>query len=170
MNRVTDRDATPADAEALAAFFRASFTETFGHLYAPADLAAFLAQATKAAMGAELRDPAFTVRIAEEGDRVAGFAKLGPPSLPIGPVPRPVELRQLYVGSAWHGRGVASTLMDWVLGEARRRDASDLILSVYIDNHRARRFYDRYGFVDVGRYDFPVGAHIDEDVVMRLEL
>ena len=36
----TYRDATPADAAALDALFRASFTTTFGHLYAPADLAA----------------------------------------------------------------------------------------------------------------------------------
>jgi RimJ/RimL family protein N-acetyltransferase len=40
-------------------------------------------------------------------------------------------------------------------------------LSVYIDNHRARRCYERYGFVGVGRYRFMVGAHADEDVVMR---
>ena len=36
--------------------------------------------------------------------------------------------------------------MDWALDEARRRGARQLYLSVFIDNHRARRFYERYGF------------------------
>ncbi|GAA3260048.1 hypothetical protein GCM10020258_22280 [Sphingomonas yabuuchiae] len=45
-----------------------------------------------------------------------------------------------------------------------------MILSVYVDNHRAKAFYARYGFVDVGRYDFPVGGTIDEDRIMRLSL
>ena len=35
--------AEPADAEAISAFAEASFKHTFGHLYDPADLAAFLA-------------------------------------------------------------------------------------------------------------------------------
>ena len=57
--------------------------------------------------------------------------------------------------------------MDWTFDEARRRGATRLYLTVYIDNHRARRFYDRYGFEAVGRYDFMVGSHADEDIIMR---
>jgi RimJ/RimL family protein N-acetyltransferase len=41
---------------------------------------------------------------------------------------------------------------------------------VFIDNHRARRFYARYGFEQVGTYDFMVGTHADLDLVMRLDL
>ena len=59
--------------------------------------------------------------------------------------------------------------MDWVLGEARTR-GDELYLSVFSENHRARRFYERYGFEAVGRYDFMVGTHADEDIVMRLAL
>ena len=38
------RDAVPADGAELAAMARQSFTETFGTLYRPEDLAAFLEQ------------------------------------------------------------------------------------------------------------------------------
>ena len=41
---------------------------------------------------------------------------------------------------------------------------------MFVDNHRARRFYERYGFEAVGRYDFMVGTHADEDLIMRLKL
>ena len=77
------------------------------------------------------------------------------------------ELRQLYVLKPWHGIGIAHALMDWVLDEARRRGAEQLILSVFVDNHRARRFYARYGFEEVGHYHFMVGDHADDDIIMR---
>ena len=60
--------------------------------------------------------------------------------------------------------------MAWVLAEAAGRGAEEIYLSVFIDNPRARRFYERYGFEAVGRYDFMVGSHADEDIVMRLGL
>jgi RimJ/RimL family protein N-acetyltransferase len=61
-------------------------------------------------------------------------------------------------------------MMAWVIDEARRRQAGQLFLSVFVDNHRARRFYERCGFEAVGRYDFMVGTHADEDIIMRLDL
>ena len=79
-------------------------------------------------------------------------------------------LDQLYVLKEYHGVGIARDLMDWVIEEARRRGAEDIYLTVFIDNHRARRFYDRFGFEPVGRYDFMVGKHVDEDVIMRKAL
>ena len=81
-----------------------------------------------------------------------------------------MELRQLYVLKPWQGAGIAAIMMDWVIAEARRRGADELFLSVFIDNHRARRFYARYGFEEVGRFDFMVGSHADEDIIMRLKL
>jgi GNAT superfamily N-acetyltransferase len=81
--------------------------------------------------------------------------------------PETVQLYQLYVLNQWHGRGIAAGLMDWALQWARDQGAHHIQLSVYIDNHRARRFYERYGFVAVGRYDFMVGSHADEDIVLR---
>lgn len=52
------RRATPADAEALSTLSRTCFTQTFGHLYDPADLAAFLDEAySPGVLRAELEDP-----------------------------------------------------------------------------------------------------------------
>jgi diamine N-acetyltransferase len=167
---VAYRMATPADAALMAALGARSFTETFGHLYTPDNLAAFLENHSADKWRAELADPTFAVRLAEEDGAPAGYCKLGPPSLPFEPRGVPAELRQLYVLRPWQGRGVAAVLMDWAIGEARGRGAGELYLSVFIDNHRARRFYARYGFEPVGRYDFMVGSHADEDIVMRLAL
>jgi len=164
------RDGGPEDAAALAALGRATFVETFGHLYTPENLVAFLENHREEKWRAELADPAFAVRLAEEDGAAAAYAKLGPPSLPFETSRSAIELRQFYVLKPWHGRGVASALMEWVLADARRRGAEELYLSVFVDNHRARRFYARYGFEQVGTYDFMVGTHADLDLVMRLDL
>lgn len=164
------RDAGPADAAALAGLARDSFTQTFGHLYAPADLAAFLAQHTAGAWHAELCDPRFAVRLAEVAGAPVAYAKLGPPSLPFTPPAGAIELRQFYVLAPWQGAGLAPTMMAWVIRTAAGRGMSALYLSVFVDNHRARRFYARYGFTDVGPYEFKVGSHVDEDIVMRRPL
>lgn len=164
------RDAGPADAATLAALGRATFTETFGHLYTPENLAAFLETHSVEHWRAELSDLRFRVRLAEECGRAAAYAKLGPPSLPFE-IRRPcVELRQFYVLKPWHGRGVASELMRWALAEARAQGAEELYLSVFVDNHRARRFYERHRFEVIGSYHFMVGTHADDDLIMRLAL
>ena len=163
-------DARPDDAPALARLFARSFTETFGHLYRSEDLAAFLHEFTEPRWAAELRDPAYAFRLATAEGRAVGFAKLGPPSLPVTPLGRSTELRQLYLLPEAQGTGAAAAMMDWVIGAARARGAGELFLSVYVDNHRARRFYERYGFARIGRYTFMVGAHADEDDLMRLVL
>ena len=171
---ITYRAGEAGDAARLARLFRDSFVETFGHLYSPDNLAAFLAGKSEADWAEELADAAFSVRIAEApgeaGREAVGYAKLGPLSLPFEPRGPSAELRQLYVLKPWHGAGIAHELMRWTIAEARASGARDLVLSVYVDNHRARRFYDRYGFEYVGPYRFMVGDHADEDHVMRLAL
>jgi GNAT superfamily N-acetyltransferase len=159
-----------ADAETIAALFADCFTATFGPLYDPADLAAFLDQLTLPTWRRELADPAFAFLLAEDDGRAVGFAKLGPRGLPVTPTGPMIELRQLYLTADQHGTGLAPQLMDWVIDTARARGAGELFLSVYVDNHRARRFYERYGFEVVGRYTFMVGNHADEDHLMRLVL
>jgi ribosomal protein S18 acetylase RimI-like enzyme len=72
--------------------------------------------------------------------------------------------------SPWHGTGVAQEMMAWALDHARSHGAREVILSVYVDNHRAHRFYERYGFRDIGRIAFRVGTTVDDDNLMRLVL
>ena len=159
------------DAAAISAFFAFAFTDTFGHLYPPEDLAEFLRPMDADGFAGELVDPKHAFCLAEQGGALVGYCKLGPPTLPFDPDGRQaIELRQLYLASSQHGTGVAATLMDWALETARARGFQDMYLSVFIDNHRARRFYERHGFVEVGLYAFRVGNTIDDDRVMRLRL
>ena len=164
-------DAVPGDGPELAAMAAASFTATFGTLYAPADLALFLDGAFgPAGLPAQLFDPGYRVRLARVDGAIVGYAKLGPVLFPGDWPADAVELHQLYVLASRQGTGVADALMAWALADARGAGAREMILSVFVDNHRARRFYARYGFVEIGRYAFMVGTHQDDDRIMRLML
>ena len=167
---MTFRDATAADLPAIDRVFRQSFCETFEHLYRAEDLDAFLAKFSPEAWAEEFRDPGYRFRVAEVDAEVIGYVKLGPSALPIETARRAIELRQIYVLKEHHGSGIAAALTDWAIEEARRQGFEELYLTVYVDNHRARRFYDRYGFEPVGRYDFMVGSQADEDIIMRKRL
>jgi GNAT superfamily N-acetyltransferase len=164
------RDAMRADAAALDRIFNTTFCDTFAHLYSPEDLDAFLSSFGIADWEAQVDDPAFACRIAEVDGVPIGYVKIGPLKLPVEEDSPALLLDQLYILKEHHGAGIAHGLMDWTLDEARRRGAERLYLTVFVDNHRARRFYDRYGFEAVGRYDFMVGSHADEDIIMRKNL
>lgn len=147
--------------------------DTFGPLYAAADLAQFLAETySEAAVSRELGAPDRLLRVAEENGELVGFCKLGlTTTLPVHLGERRVlELKQLYVRRTHHGTAVARDLMAWVLEEAGRRGYDDVVLSVYCDNARAQRFYRRYGFEHVGDHFFMVGAHRDDEWLLRLRL
>ena len=167
---VSYRNATVRDAGALSVLGTATFVATFGHLYQPNDLEIFLQNHDPELWAKELADPAFAVRVAELDEKMVGYAKLGPPHLPFEPRGEAAELRQLYVLEEMKGQGIAQALIEWIIEQARQRRADHLYLSVFTENHRARRFYEKYGFEPEGTYAFMVGTHADEDIVMRLAL
>lgn len=172
--RAAIRYRTPAEADlpALRVLGRDAFGETFGHLYAAPDLAAFLERVFgPTGLPLEFRDPAFRFRVAEAEGHLIGYCKVGPPHLPAPDDGRSkIELLQLYVLKPWQGSGAAARLIEWALGLARGGDWDDMYLSVFAENQRAQRFYARYGFEEVGRYKFMVGTHADDERIWRLKL
>ena len=167
------RNAVPGDGAELAVMARTCFIETFGHLYRAEDLAAFLDQTFGAdGLPSQIGNPDFAICLATDDGAIVGFAKLGPNALPFPDAEgsNAVELYQLYVLASHHGAGVGPALLDWSIATARAGGGDTLALTVFVDNRRAQAFYRRYGFVDVGRFDFAVGDHIDEDRLMVLAL
>jgi ribosomal protein S18 acetylase RimI-like enzyme len=164
------RAAGPQDAASLAEIGRETFVETFGHLYSAEDLATFLRVHTEESWLTELADPDFDVVLVEEAGRLVGYAKIGSRSLPYTPDGPVLQLYQFYVLKPWHGAGIAAPMMDWVFARASDRGATEICLSVWSENERAKRFYARLGFTYVGPYHFMVGNQADEDEIWRLKL
>jgi ribosomal protein S18 acetylase RimI-like enzyme len=170
------RRAGGADAPAVRQLFHDSFTATFGHIYPPHELADFLAEMSDARFRAACDADDHAVMLAEgPGGEPLGYCMLGPQELSAY-IPDLLEgrrwwvLRQLYLSEQGKGTGLADALTDWAIAEARARGMQDLYLTVWVENHRARRFYDRHGFVEVGKYPYVVGSTVDDDRILRLIL
>ncbi|MES2444952.1 MAG: GNAT family N-acetyltransferase [Pseudomonadota bacterium] len=165
------RDAVPADGPELDTMAQAIWMETFGASASPENIAAYLATAygPGSPLVRDLGDSVRRTHLAIDDGRIVGYTKLIPPWLPDAE-PGALQLSQIYVAGSHHGQGVAGVLMDWTIAAARAAGAPALLLTVWENNHRARRFYDRLGFVQIGEYGFAVGDQVDTDHVMRLAL
>ncbi len=161
------RRAGPADAHALAEVGRDTFVETFGHLYPPEDLAAFLGSSyAAAALASALKAPDCALWLAEDGGEAIGYAQAGPCTLPHPGVTGACgELKRLYVRKQAQGCGLGSALLaralDWLAAPRRR-----LWIGVWSQNHGAQRLYARHGFERVGAYQFPVGNTLDDEFIL----
>lgn len=163
--------ATGTDAARIGDLFRRSFAATFGYNYPPADLADFLDECTEPSFRAELTDPQFATMIGLDDEAaLLGYCTLGPQDLGIAVEPQSWVLRQLYLEERAKGTGLAQDLVRWAIAESRARGLAALYLTVWVENQRARRFYDRLGFVEVGGYAFRVGATVDDDRILKLAL
>lgn len=157
------------DAESLAAIGAATFTETFGHLYPPKDLAQFLAEAHGLArIRADLADPAKALWLAEAGGEVLGYALAGPCDLPHPDVrPADGELKRLYLLRRAQNGGLGGRLMETALAWLLEAGPRTIWVGVWSQNHGAQRLYARLGFAKVGEYGFAVGETIDREFILR---
>jgi ribosomal protein S18 acetylase RimI-like enzyme len=163
------RRATPDDAQALAELGTATFIESFGQLYVPRDLQAFLDESHSfGAYTKVLANPDYALWIAERDGRAIGYAQAGHCGLPHAEVkPEDGELKRLYLLKSEQNGGAGRALMDaamaWLLHDGPRT----LWLSVWSENFGAQRFYGRYGFEFAGEYEFIVGEQRDREFMYR---
>ena len=163
------RRAGPSDAGALAAIGRATFSETFAHLYPPEDLASFLAEAHGVARArADLANPAKAAWLVEAGGEVIGYALAGPCKLPHAEAtPACGELDRIYILAGHRGDGLGSRLLAETLAWLEKDGPRRLWIGVWSENLGARRLYARHGFELVGTYKFAVGRSLDHELIMR---
>lgn len=162
------RHATPSDAALLAELGARTFRDTFAAANRPEDLEVYLAGAYgEAQQRREIDDPNGVMLIAEIDGRAVGFAHLRRGEAPAGVSgAHAVEIVRFYVDRAFHGRGIAQTLMDAARAAARDLGADVLWLGVWEHNPRAIAFYEKCGFRDVGSQPFLLGSDLQTDRVM----
>lgn len=164
------RRATSDDVSMLASLGATTFTETFGHLYAPDDLHSFLADSHSTATWARtLADPDRAIWVAESVDFMPiGFITVGACKLPVeNREPKAGEIQQLYVLAGYHNLRLGSRLMDIGLEWLEAKGRAPLYIGVWSENIGAQRFYGRYGFNKVGEYGFRVGETVDREFILK---
>ena len=163
------RRATVEDAAVLAELGTATFVETFGHLYSPTDLQAFLDEShTPAAYAKVLANPDYALWIAERDGEAIGYAQAGPCGLPHAEVqPGDGELKRLYVRAGIQGGGTGRALMDAAMAWLLRDGPRPLWLSVWSENLGAQCFFVFFGFGFVAEYELIAGVQRDREFMYR---
>jgi GNAT superfamily N-acetyltransferase len=142
------RPARPEDAEAVAAIWHDGWRA--GHLgHVPEALvAARTPESFRSRAATRMADTAGTV-VAVDGTAPVGFVMVAGD-----------EVEQVYVSADHRGGGVAGLL----LAEAERLVAAGghhrAWLAVVAGNTRARRFYERQGWTDVGPFDYRAAGNV----------
>lgn len=156
------------DAAALAEIGERTFVETFAAVNRAEDMAAFLPRTYgETHQRRELEDPRIVTLIVECEGVIAGFAQLRRGEAPeCVPAVDPIEIQRFYVDRAWHGRGIAQSLMRECENVARSAGAATIWLGVWEHNARAIAFYAKCGFRVVGSQPFLLGSDLQTDRIM----
>lgn len=164
------RRASIADAALLAELGARTFVETFAADNRPEDMTAYLASSFGLKQqAAELADPRSLFLIAEINGTGAGYARMHGGANPPSGVTKnqPIELVRLYVSQDWIGRGIGALLMQGCLIEAAQKGYSTIWLGVWEHNLRARAFYRKWNFQEVGKHVFQLGNDLQTDILMQ---
>ncbi|GHA69514.1 GNAT family N-acetyltransferase [Pontibacter akesuensis] len=166
------RAGTAADAALLADLGWRTFEETFSESNDPADMAAFkYTMYSPALQAAELADPETEFVLVEASGEAIAYMKLYKGEAPMEiKGNKPLQVSRLYIAAAWLGRGLGDQLMQKALAKAATEGFDVVWLTVWEHNERAKRFYHKYGFREMGELEFILGQDVQRDLYMQLEV
>jgi ribosomal protein S18 acetylase RimI-like enzyme len=155
---VNVRPARPDDARRLAEIHVETWRATYPGVM-PQELLDSLSVDSRERLWQEwIPNPEVAVFVSEASGEVVGFVSVGPCLTE----PEIGELYAIYVVPAAHGTGAGPALMDTAVASLGER-WEEAILWVATENPRARRFYEREGWVADGeRVDSFGGAEVPE--------
>lgn len=166
------RQATLTDLDLLSQLGRRTFFDAFADDNDPGDMAEYLAKAfAPETIRAQLSAPEGICFLIFAGsspaDPAVGYAYLLGHTSEEGVVgAHPIQLVRLYVEQFAIGKGYGSQLMQTCLNYAAQRGFDTIWLGVWEYNFRALKFYDRWGFREVGTQPFVLGSDIQTDKVL----
>ncbi len=174
MSEIIIRKATIEDAEILAELSYTTFYDAF-HSHpqnAPEDMLAYMEKAFDfETVSAELSEENSIFLVAEVENEAVGYAKVMLGNIEEGiKADRPIELNRLYSKTEFIGKGVGQKLMDKCFEVAAENNCDVMWLGVWEYNPRAKRFYEKQGFYEVGKHVFQLGTDSQIDLLMQKDL
>lgn len=138
------RDATPEDADGIAAIYNDAVRNTTAILN-DGEVDA----ASRATWIAARRQAAYPVLVAEDAGRVLGYASFGDWRAFDGY--RATVENSVYVAVDARGRGLAAQLLELLIVRARAMGKHVMVAAITAENEVSVRLHSRLGFVETGR-------------------
>lgn len=164
--------AGPEEVADLAKLARSTFLDTYASYNTTEDMARYLAEHfTEERIAAIMAENGSLFLLMRLDGHWVGYAgmRAQDPGIPLS-LDACWELERFYVIADFHGKGLARPLMTACVGEARARGYAGLWLGVWSENRRARRFYEKMGFIDEDEKTFVLGEDVQTDRVLVLPL
>jgi len=148
-------------AELLSVLGRQTFDDTFRGTCSDEDLEGVLEEFYNLPqVEKELSNPKDMFHIYFDDETAAGYSRMKADEEKPASIfsPNSIELKRIYFLPEFHGKGMASQLLEYVMGEAKALGHDQIYLSVWEHNHRGMGFYKKHGFINSEvENPFPLG-------------
>ncbi len=156
----------------LQAIGRQTFAETFAESNSAENMTKYLEEAyAHDKLSSELNDPNSLFYLASFQDEIIGYLKLnfGAAQTEIKDN-NALEIERIYVAKAFHGQKFGQLLYNKAIEVAKEKKVNYIWLGVWEENKRAIQFYTKNGFKAFDKHVFILGADVQTDIMMKLEL
>ncbi len=166
------RQADISDTNIICALGVTTFYEAYYEQDESSDLANYVLESfSRAQIEAEINNTDSTFFIAESNGKAVGYAKLRENSaVDCLKNENAVELHRIYILERAKGKGVGGRLLNRCFETARAKGYETIWLGVWEENAAAIGFYEKIGFVKVGELQFPYGATVGTNYVLKIGL
>lgn len=164
--------ATETDVHLLSVIGTQTILESHGHSASPEDMQHYVGKnMSEEAFTEELSNTDNLYYIIYSDNEPVGYAKivLNEPN-PNVAAQNVTKLGRIYILKKFLGQPFGKELFDYIQNISKQHDQAGMWLNVWIENHRAFKFYQKQGFKIVGSYDFVVSpTHSNPNHVMYLK-
>ncbi|WP_259070258.1 GNAT family N-acetyltransferase [Mucilaginibacter sp. X4EP1] len=169
---ITIRKVQLTDADALLAFSKRTFYESFAHLNDPANMKAY---SDKAFMPQRIQDelttPGSEFYFALFNNQLAGYIKINFASAQTELKDETaLEVERIYVAEEHQGKKIGKLLLNHATDIALKNRLSYIWLGVWEHNKKAIGFYQRNGFLPFSQHDFYLGNDKQIDLLFKKKL
>ncbi len=168
-DRVSVRHAIDTDATLISVLASATFYEAYFEQDESSNLSGYIHESFAVdEVRSQLQDPESSYILIFLDGKAVGYARLIENATSDGISPgSTIELRRLYMLERVWGTGIGTTLLEYCVDEGRNRGFDIFWLGVWEENERAIRFYDKFGFSQVGTISFPYGDVVGTNRVLQ---
>lgn len=166
------REVLFSECNILADISRSTFFETFVEYNTSEDMDQYLAEhCVTSKIEAEMMEENTLFFFAEYNKDIIGFVKLKLNKvLEKFSNAKSIEIERLYVSQTHHSLKIGASLMAHCIDIAQKGDYEIIFLAVWEHNHKAIKFYEKWGYVPFGSHIFLLGTDKQNDILMKRDL
>jgi len=163
---------TTNDVDALRDISVQTFTETFAHQNTESDMRKYVSENLSLdQLSKELNSKDSSFYFLKLEGQIAGYLKLNKNEAQTEIKNNySLEIERIYVKQEFHGKQFGKLLLQKAIDIAKEQGYHYIWLAVWERNLKAIAFYLKHGFVEFDKHTFQLGADLQIDIMMKMNL